>query len=291
MSAEFHYLSEDWLQLKMKLPEQWLPLNDLLSIQRPTKITESEWNEIDFYNEVGPTAIFVSVCEDRRKLISSKLIEGALHVDCRELFLEVMRPDLRYAKRHNEERAFVPPGRREDLLEQCSKKFGNLLRFVAELPEHVRRELNNGIYEIGISNLNEITRLESKMDSLNEQELEELEACKIYANSRSLNFDDLEELLSKLASASQLKHKSIDKSVEIFGGNFYRGIFLNKMLREYRKIYGDLPVHTYDRKKSSKNRRFIGVAMKMCRVVGFSDKHLETELGYVKKALSSRVLF
>ena len=288
MSAEFHYPANDWQQLKMRLPERWLPINDALSMRQPTEITEGEWDEIDLINGIGPQAIFVSVCADRRKVIANKSIRGVICVDCRELFLETMRPELCYVKAHNDEGAFVPPGAREDLLEQCGKKFSNLLHFVIELPGHIRRELNHGLYELGMSNLDKIKRLESRTDQLSEQEIEELQVCKDFADSKPLNIDDLEGLLSKLASASQLKHRSIDKEVEVFGRNFYRGIFLNKMLRIYRMVYEELPVHTYDRKTSSKNRRFIGVAMKMCKLVGYSNKHLETELGYVKRALSFR---
>lgn len=290
MTKEFHYKERDWNELKRRLPEKWIPVEAF--VKESLAITEPHdlQFEVDLYNEVGPECIYVWGSKDRKKVIAHKLINGNECIDCREWFLEVFRPDLQYSNLHNVSKAFVPAGEREDLLERCSKKFQNLQKFVLDLPEHVRRELNDGLYDAGILNLEVLKRLESKRQKLNEAELAELDTRSKLTQGKSLDLEDLEFLLSKLVVASKIKLGAIDKKIEVFGHNFYRAIFLNTMLRKYLKVYGELPAHTFKRPENSSERRFIGAAMKFCRVAGFSDRNLESELSAAKQAISAQVL-
>ena len=196
-------------------------------------------------------------------------------------FLDAMPPILHHAKSRNDKQTFITPGKRKDLLIQCHDKFCNLLEFVSDLPEHVRLDINNGIYELGLMNLEKITRLEANESNLNDQEIEELRACKLQADSKPLDFDDLENLLSKVSSASHLKYKSIDIRVEKVVNLFDRHMFLRDMVCEYQKAYGEDPDHTYSRKgepKESKAKGFHGVAYEMCELVGFLPTGIEKVL-------------
>ena len=193
-------------------------------------------------------------------------------------FLDAMLPILHYAKSRNDKQTFITPGARKDLLIKCDEKFCNLLEFVSDLPEHVRLDINKGINELGLMNLEKITRLEANESNLNDLEIEELRDCKHQADSKPLNFDDLENLLSKVSSASHLKYKSIDIRVERVVNSLDRDMFLWDMVFEYQKAYGEDPDHTYSRKgepKESKAKGFHGVAYEMCELVGFLPTGIE----------------
>ena len=289
MKSEFHYEERDWNELKRRLPDKWISADHFLSESLPSNKPYGLPVRADFYRGIGPDCIFVWVSKDRKKVISNKVDDGEVKVDCREWFLEILRPELQYARSHNSSKAYIPAGEREDILNRCNKKFKNLLNFVLELPEHVRRELGEGIYELGTHNLEAIEKLEAQKNELNEAELAELDTRRGTAQGRSLDLEDLEAVLINLVDASEMKLGSIDKKAEVFGHNFYRAIFINTMLRKYLKIYGDLPIHTFKRPDNTPGRRFIGAAKKFCRIAGFSDGNLQCELGAAKQAISTQI--
>lgn len=93
--------------------------------------------------------------------------------------------------------------------------------------------------------------------------------------------DTLEEILTALIPPKRTRHPKLPGA-----RNFFRAIFLNGMIREYKRAYGMQPNHTYSRKgdpKESKGKGFHGVACDMCKLVGFSQKGIEKELAAIKR--------
>ena len=92
--------------------------------------------------------------------------------------------------------------------------------------------------------------------------------------------DTLEETLTALIPPKRTRHPKLPGA-----RNFFRAIFLNEMVDEYKKTYGTPPNHTYSRKgdpQESKAKGFHGVAYEMCKMVGFSQKGIEKELAAIK---------
>ena len=100
--------------------------------------------------------------------------------------------------------------------------------------------------------------------------------------------DTLEEALTALIPPKRTPHPKLPVV-----RNFFRAIFLNEMVAEYKKAYDTPPNHTYSRRmnpRESKAKDFHGVAYEMCKLVGFSHKGIEKELAAIKARLAALAL-
>ena len=207
--------------------------------------------------------------------------QGKNNILASDQFLDAMRPILFQEKSQIDSGAYVPPRKRYDRLGECETQFRTLLNFLSLQLEHVRREINTGIYDLGLMNLEEIKQLSASDGELSQEELKDLEIRKIQADSEPYNLEGLENFLSQAIFACQCRMELIDKSVEgKLGKTFKRLMFLSEMVITYHNAYGVMPRVTYNRREDpeyAKTKGFYGVAAKMCQLVGH-PKGIEKQL-------------
>lgn len=90
---------------------------------------------------------------------------------------------------------------------------------------------------------------------------------------------ELEENLQALIKSKRPRHPKLPGA-----RGFFRDIFLNIMVNEYRQAYGEFPNHTYSRKgdpQEAKAKGFHGVAYEMCELTGFSPAGIEKVLAAI----------
>ncbi|MBW1838157.1 MAG: hypothetical protein JRI99_14725, partial [Deltaproteobacteria bacterium] len=141
MSAEFHYPTKVWSELKGMLPEEWLPLDEYLLAHRPKGMSDEDWEQADFYDDEGPKAIFVWV-GSKKRTISHTSKRSGIHIAAADLFLEAMRTQIRASINHFKVGGYVTPGEMKRNLISYSKKISKLIGDINNLPLAVRRELS-----------------------------------------------------------------------------------------------------------------------------------------------------
>lgn len=90
----------------------------------------------------------------------------------------------------------------------------------------------------------------------------------------------LQKNLKSLLETERVRHPKLPG-----GSNFFRSILLNDMVKEYRKAFGEYPLHTYPRGNPPakyKIKGFHGVAYMICELAGFSPAGIENELREIK---------